>query len=158
MEGFYQWGFLCQLRYETSRWQLWFRPYVEGHRVASSVESGSSSGKIDQERSDPWKLCGLNFSLPALVEFKAIKVGMSKFFNSAWSESHRLIVESDCKTVVDWINGMVDPPSSIGKEVNDVAVIILVKGISLSLIPRCCNVVADSLAKSGINQCGRSCA
>ncbi|KAK8576064.1 hypothetical protein V6N12_063712 [Hibiscus sabdariffa] len=62
------------------------------------------SGMILMEFSEASSL-----SLSALVELEAINFGISNFLTTPWSLTHRLIVESDCKMVVDWINGMVEP-------------------------------------------------
>ncbi|KAE8711371.1 Ethanolamine-phosphate cytidylyltransferase [Hibiscus syriacus] len=40
---------------------------------------------------------------PPLAEMKAIEKGIEFFLSSEWVTQGRLIIESDCKTVVDWI-------------------------------------------------------
>ncbi|KAK8612501.1 hypothetical protein V6N13_092614 [Hibiscus sabdariffa] len=91
-----------------------------------------------------------SLSLLALVELEAINFGISNFLTTSWSLTHRLIVESDCKMVVDWINGMVEPPTIVANEVIETLKLMFAKGMCLKLIPRCCNVLANTLAKQGI--------
>ncbi|KAL4303663.1 hypothetical protein GQ457_10G009830 [Hibiscus cannabinus] len=103
------------------------------------------SGMILMEFSEASSL-----SLPALVELEAINFGISYLLTTSWSLTHRLIVESDCKMVVDWINGMIEHPITVANKVIETAKLMFAKGMCLTLIPRCCNVLADTLAKQGI--------
>ncbi|KAL4304595.1 hypothetical protein GQ457_10G009920 [Hibiscus cannabinus] len=104
------------------------------------------SGMILMEFSEASSL-----SLPALVELEAINFGISYFLTTSWSLTHRLIFESDCKMVVDWINGMIEPPITVANKVIETAKLMFAKSMCLTLIPRCCNVLADTLAKQGIS-------
>ncbi|KAK8973596.1 hypothetical protein V6N11_044571 [Hibiscus sabdariffa] len=88
------------------------------------------SGMILMEFSEASSL-----SLLALVELEAINFGISNFLTTSWSLTHRLIVESDCKMVVDWINGMVEPPTIVANEVIETLKLMFAKGMCLKLIP-----------------------
>ncbi|KAK8707924.1 hypothetical protein V6N13_058975 [Hibiscus sabdariffa] len=120
------------------------------------VNGGNSKSEIWGLLKDESSLILMEFSeasslsLPALVELEAINFGISKFISTSRSLSHRLIVESDCKMVVDWINGMVEPPSTVANEVIETAKFMFAKDMCLRLIPKCCNVFADTLVKQDI--------
>ncbi|KAK9001211.1 hypothetical protein V6N11_082999 [Hibiscus sabdariffa] len=87
---------------------------------------------------------------PALVELEAICVGVRMFCASIWSNNFRLIVESDCKIVVDWILGMTESPVIALETVREVTDASRVRNLLIRLIPRCINVEADLLAEEGI--------
>ncbi|KAK8696436.1 hypothetical protein V6N13_001571 [Hibiscus sabdariffa] len=83
---------------------------------------------------------------PALVEFVAIE----KFLVPGWSRYYRLIVESDCKTVVDWLSEKVNPTSVIANQVLNFVEGYKRHGMVFRWAPRKCNIRADELAKQGI--------
>ncbi|KAK8495629.1 hypothetical protein V6N13_092866 [Hibiscus sabdariffa] len=85
-----------------------------------------------------------------MVELEAILVGIHRFFCLIWANKFRLIVESDCKTVVDCILGQVNPLANALAMVREVAEVFKARNIMLRLIPIVCNVEVDLLAKKGI--------
>ncbi|GMI79957.1 hypothetical protein like AT2G34320 [Hibiscus trionum] len=87
---------------------------------------------------------------PTVVELMAIKHGIHFFLASTWSDKHRLIIESDCKTDVEWINGLTVAPPTLLHLVKDLSQIIKDKGIIVQFTYRGCNSEADRLARLGI--------
>ncbi|KAK8636922.1 hypothetical protein V6N13_064356 [Hibiscus sabdariffa] len=98
-----------------------------------------------QEFSEP---CG--FGPPALIELLAVRFGMLKFLSSDWCRQFRLIVETDCKLVVDWIFLSVDAPPSFLNLVSELSDMVIKRGFVMRLTPCRCNMEADHLAKAGI--------
>ncbi|GMI78630.1 hypothetical protein like AT2G34320 [Hibiscus trionum] len=88
---------------------------------------------------------------PAITELLAINRGNDIFMASTWACRSRLIVESDCAQVVDWVVGRKVAPIVWGPVVNRLRGVISSKGILIRLIPKCCNMEADRLAKTGIS-------
>ncbi|GMJ09324.1 hypothetical protein HRI_004601600 [Hibiscus trionum] len=87
---------------------------------------------------------------PALAELLAIKKGVDIFLESRWATKHRLVIESDCKNVIEWIKGEATRPQAFASLVSDICLKIERFGMVLRLIPRAVNLTADSLAKAGI--------
>ncbi|KAE8656892.1 Protein MOR1 [Hibiscus syriacus] len=54
---------------------------------------------------------------PPLAEMKAIEKGIEFFLSSEWVTQGRLIIESDCKTVVDWILQPISSPPFLRPDV-----------------------------------------
>ncbi|KAE8710201.1 Anaphase-promoting complex subunit 2 [Hibiscus syriacus] len=81
---------------------------------------------------------------PLLAELKAIKEGMDLFLNSGWELKSRLILESDCKTSVDWILRPFEAPSFCCSLVGELGDLISAKDIVVRLVPRACNWEADN--------------
>ncbi|KAK9009610.1 hypothetical protein V6N11_036141 [Hibiscus sabdariffa] len=75
------------------------------------------------------ELCGLG--PPALIELIAIKVGMLKFLESEWCDKFRLIIECDCKLVVDWLSMSATPPISFSSLVYELLRTIRERGMSV---------------------------
>ncbi|KAK8604935.1 hypothetical protein V6N13_082398 [Hibiscus sabdariffa] len=92
--------------------------------------------------------CG--FGPPALIKLLAVRFGMLKFLSSDWCRQFRLIVETDCKLVVDWISLSVDAPTSFLNLVLELSDMVIKRGFVMRLTPRRCNMEADHLAKAGI--------
>ncbi|KAE8693766.1 hypothetical protein F3Y22_tig00110794pilonHSYRG00215 [Hibiscus syriacus] len=61
-----------------------------------------------------------------------------------------LIVESDCKSAVEWIQAPVLAPVFFSPLVYQISTLVNGKVHSVRLIPRACNGEADNLAKKGI--------
>ncbi|KAL4301914.1 hypothetical protein GQ457_10G019110 [Hibiscus cannabinus] len=87
---------------------------------------------------------------PALIELQAVKLGMDLFLRSEWSSKLRLVLESDCKLVTDWLLRVYVHPFCFVCMVEDMVHTISSRGILVHWVPRCCNSAADSLAKVGI--------
>ncbi|KAE8659885.1 Beta-galactosidase 5 isoform 1 [Hibiscus syriacus] len=87
---------------------------------------------------------------PPLAELKGIKKGIEIFLSSVWAHKGRLIVESDCKSAVDWILSPITAPSLFSSLVKEIVSLILARAFIVRLIPRGCNWEADKLAKEGI--------
>ncbi|KAK9029932.1 hypothetical protein V6N11_031373 [Hibiscus sabdariffa] len=83
---------------------------------------------------------------PALIELLAINVGMLNFLESEWDDKFRLIIECDCKLIVESLSMSVNPPISFYSLVSELMGTIRERGMSLRWIPRS----ADALAKSEI--------
>ncbi|KAK9030580.1 hypothetical protein V6N11_032002 [Hibiscus sabdariffa] len=92
--------------------------------------------------------CG--FGPPALIELLAVRFKMLKFLLSDWCRHYRLIVETDCKLVVDWISLSVDAPPSFFNLVFELSDMVIKRGFVTRLTSRRCNMEADHLAKAGI--------
>ncbi|GMJ03733.1 hypothetical protein like AT2G04420 [Hibiscus trionum] len=92
--------------------------------------------------------CGV---VPAtLAELLADKEGILKTINLPTDLSVRIIMESDCKSVEDWLTKSSNPPVAFAPMVMELTKIIESKGMIFRLIPRECNSRVDALAKSGI--------
>ncbi|KAE8715326.1 Cytidine/deoxycytidylate deaminase family protein [Hibiscus syriacus] len=89
---------------------------------------------------------------PTLSKLKAIKEGIDFFFASDWAMKGRLIIESDCKSVVDWISKQHPAPTFYSSLVEEIGAIISAMDIFLRLILRSCNMEANKLAKEEIGQ------
>ncbi|XP_039069600.1 uncharacterized protein LOC120216169 [Hibiscus syriacus] len=89
-------------------------------------------------------------TLPYLAELKAIKKGLDIFVSSEWLSKGRLIIESDCKLVMDWIKDQALVLVFLTNFVKEIVSIISVRDFIVRWIPRCCNCEADKLAKEGI--------
>ncbi|KAE8719582.1 hypothetical protein F3Y22_tig00109937pilonHSYRG00002 [Hibiscus syriacus] len=87
---------------------------------------------------------------PPVAELKAIKRGIEIYMSSCWVKVGRLIVESDCKSAVEWVHTPALAPVFILPLVKEISSFISDRVHSIRLIPRVCNGEADSLAKMGI--------
>ncbi|KAE8705342.1 putative 3,4-dihydroxy-2-butanone kinase [Hibiscus syriacus] len=87
---------------------------------------------------------------PPLAELKAIEKGIDFFLLSEWAMKGRLIIESDCKSVVDWILLPKSSPRFLRSLVQKIASLILEREIIVRLIPGSNNCEADTIAKQGI--------
>ncbi|KAE8704410.1 PHD finger family protein, putative isoform 2 [Hibiscus syriacus] len=83
------------------------------------------------------------------VELKAIKQGIDLFISSEWALKGRLILETDCKTAVDWILMPVSAPTFFNTLVGEIEALVSARGIIVRWIPRTCNWEANKLAKEG---------
>ncbi|KAK8492915.1 hypothetical protein V6N12_038615 [Hibiscus sabdariffa] len=92
--------------------------------------------------------CG--FGPPALIKLLVVRFGMLKFLSSDWCRHYRLIVETDCKLVVDWISFSVYAPPSFFNLALELSDMVIRRGYVMRLTPRRCNMEADHLAKAGI--------
>ncbi|KAE8735716.1 Replication factor C subunit 1 [Hibiscus syriacus] len=72
------------------------------------------------------------------------------FFKFNVDGAGRLILESDCKTAVDWILMPFSAPSFFSNLVGDIGALVSAREITVRLIPRSCNWEANKLAKEGI--------
>ncbi|KAE8685834.1 bromodomain and WD repeat-containing protein 3-like isoform X4 [Hibiscus syriacus] len=88
---------------------------------------------------------------PPVAELKAIKRGIEIYMSSCWVKVGRLIVESDCKSAVEWVHTPAMAPVFILPLVKEISSFITDRVHSIRLIPRVCNGEADSLAKMGID-------
>ncbi|KAK8495688.1 hypothetical protein V6N12_005594 [Hibiscus sabdariffa] len=120
--------------------------------VASVGRAGGVGGLL--RNSD--RKCLLSFSRyvgqvpPLLAEILAIKIGLELFFNSAWRNVDRIIVESDNKVVVEWILNPVICTGIFSPLVKEIVSLVGSNPISFRHISRGCNIDADRLAKRGI--------
>ncbi|KAK8621933.1 hypothetical protein V6N13_097561 [Hibiscus sabdariffa] len=121
-------------------------------RLVCSCEAGGLGGLLRDENGRTLfqflESCGRG--PPALIELQAEKLGVDLFLRSEWSTMHRLVVESDCKLVTDWLLRVSVPPFCFVRMVEGMVSTISNKGILVHWVPRCCNFAADSLAKEGI--------
>ncbi|KAK8672616.1 hypothetical protein V6N13_110981 [Hibiscus sabdariffa] len=93
----------------------------------------------------------IGFGSPLLAEILEIKLAVECFVNSPWVNRSRLVVESDSKTVVDWV---LDPSLSsplFSKLVQGISFFFTNGRWSIPHIRRVQNVHADTLAKAGID-------
>ncbi|KAK8500856.1 hypothetical protein V6N12_076210 [Hibiscus sabdariffa] len=149
---------LCLLPRPLASAQSWSPPpygfaklNVDG-ALSSSCEAGGLGGLLRDENGRTLfqflESCGRG--PPALIELQAEKLGVDLFLRSEWSTMHRLVVESDCKLVTDWLLRVSVPPFCFVRMVEGMVSTISNKGILVHWVPRCCNFAADSLAKAGI--------
>ncbi|KAE8701523.1 leghemoglobin C2-like [Hibiscus syriacus] len=89
-------------------------------------------------------------SYPYLAELKAVRRGIDIFVSSEWLLKGRLIIECDCKLVVDWIKDQALVPISLSNFVKEIVSIVSFRNFIVRWIPRSCNCEADKLAKEGI--------
>ncbi|KAE8671815.1 kinase-related family protein [Hibiscus syriacus] len=88
---------------------------------------------------------------PTLKELKAIQRGISFFTSVLGRVQDRLIIESDSRVAVDWINKVVPCPAVYGFIVRDIVECLKTVGGVVRWIARTANVDADALAKAGID-------
>ncbi|XP_039052541.1 uncharacterized protein LOC120194242 [Hibiscus syriacus] len=87
---------------------------------------------------------------PVLAELLAIKQGISMFFDLEVNKKNRLIVESDCKTALDWVKDPLLCPGPFLDLVGDIVSVIRERVIVFCCVKRSVNAKADELAKQGI--------
>ncbi|KAK9006359.1 hypothetical protein V6N11_035400 [Hibiscus sabdariffa] len=87
---------------------------------------------------------------PILAELEAISHGLDFVFTLNEFENSRLIVECDSAIAVEWISQPSLCPVVFAPLVKKCLECIKVNSVIVRLIPRSCNVDADSLAKAGI--------
>ncbi|XP_039040629.1 uncharacterized protein LOC120178942 [Hibiscus syriacus] len=90
------------------------------------------------------------FGPPTLKELKAIQRGISFFTSVLGRVKDRLIIESDSRVAVDWINKVVSCPAVYGFIVRDIVECLKTVGGVVRWIARTTNMDADALAKAGI--------
>ncbi|KAK8663430.1 hypothetical protein V6N13_083250 [Hibiscus sabdariffa] len=126
------------------------KPIANLEKEISEVERRLQGGNYAPDL--PSMFVNLKFSKlrgsgpPALIELLAINVGMLNFLESEWDDKFRLIIECDCKLIVESLSMSVNPPISFYSLVSELMGTIRERGMSLRWIPRS----ADALAKSGI--------
>ncbi|KAL4285443.1 hypothetical protein GQ457_16G011680 [Hibiscus cannabinus] len=149
---------LCLLPRPLASAQSWSPPphgfaklNVDG-ALSSSREAGGLGGLFRDENGRTLfqfsESCGSGPA--ALIELQAVKLGMDLFLRSDWSTKLRLVLESDCKLVTDWLLRVSVPPFCFVCMVEDMVHTISSRGILVHWVPRCCNSTADSLAKAVI--------
>ncbi|GMI85548.1 hypothetical protein like AT4G29090 [Hibiscus trionum] len=96
----------------------------------------------------PVDCCGVDYA-----ELSTIKIGLQVFTEMEWSGSESLIVESDSKIVLNWINDVSQRPwrwwsvlLEIDSLVREIGVVIFTH------VGRQSNTMADALAKDGIRR------
>ncbi|KAE8702415.1 hypothetical protein F3Y22_tig00110482pilonHSYRG00005 [Hibiscus syriacus] len=82
------------------------------------------------------RLDGSNGGSPAVAELKAIKRGIEIYMSSCWVKVGRLIVESDCKSAVEWVHTPAMAPVFILPLVKEISSFITDRVHSIRLIPR----------------------
>ncbi|GMJ01570.1 hypothetical protein HRI_003826200 [Hibiscus trionum] len=92
--------------------------------------------------------------VPVLVELEAMDRGLQLFFGSSHCSKYRLIVESDCKNLIDWILNKTSCPRTVKESILKFQELSSTKGCIFRFVPRACNIVADGLAKEGIGAAG----
>ncbi|KAE8660741.1 hypothetical protein F3Y22_tig00116951pilonHSYRG00750 [Hibiscus syriacus] len=151
-------------RFRLSKWFLAKFPMVNiqedlligNPSLADGFSLGGSGGGIGGILRDSECCTLLTFSekvdqvTPPLAELKAIKRGIEIFLASVWVSVGRLIVESDCKSVVEWIKSPALALVFYLSLVNQILTLSNGKVHSVRWIPRASNGEADSLAKKGI--------
>ncbi|KAE8665393.1 Polyadenylate-binding protein-interacting protein 12 [Hibiscus syriacus] len=76
-------------------------------------------------------------SPPILAELLAIKRGLRLFLDSEWASRGRLILKSDCLVALDWINNPTSCTLLFKAVMNDIANIVLNRGVVIRHIMRC---------------------
>ncbi|KAE8687812.1 Beta-adaptin-like protein A [Hibiscus syriacus] len=138
--------------------QSWQPPPIDFYKfnVDGAVKSAGMKGGIGGILRDCNSIILSTFFVsvgpgpPPLAELKAIKKGLDIFLSSDWAAKGRLILESDCKSAVDWIVLPNSVPSFFSSLVEDIVSLVHEKAIIIRWIPRGCNWEADKLAKDGI--------
>ncbi|KAK8559336.1 hypothetical protein V6N13_098910 [Hibiscus sabdariffa] len=80
---------------------------------------------------------------PVWVEFEALYHGLSLFLSSWWANKSRLIIEFDCKQLIDWCLGKGVPPFPIRSRVQEVVERLCSEVLCVRWVPRLCNIDAD---------------
>ncbi|KAE8716021.1 RING finger protein [Hibiscus syriacus] len=73
---------------------------------------------------------------PILAGLKAIKRGIDFFLSSSWASKGRLIIESDSKTAVEWINDGISSPVFLANFVKDIVYSVSARQVVVRWIPR----------------------
>ncbi|KAE8663132.1 putative AP2/ERF domain-containing transcription factor [Hibiscus syriacus] len=125
-----------------------FKFNVDGAVRGDGLQGGIGGVLKDSECST---LYTFSFSVgpgpPMLVELKAIKQGIDLFISCEWGLKGRPILETDCKTAVDWILLPFFAPTFSNILVGEIGGLVSGRGIIVRWIPRTCNWEADKLAK-----------
>ncbi|GMI86725.1 hypothetical protein HRI_002341800 [Hibiscus trionum] len=118
-------------------------------------KSGSMGGigGLIRDSSGVWvasfsEQCG--FGPPIVAEIAALRRGLDLFMSIPLEKRSRLIIESDCKTLISWL---VDPsscPGAFKSGITVLAEVIKSNNCIVRHIPRAINFAADGLAKAGI--------
>ncbi|KAK8508958.1 hypothetical protein V6N11_035565 [Hibiscus sabdariffa] len=146
------------LRSETLVLHVWEAPpfgFVKINVDGVMVTDGSKGG-IGGILRDSTGTCLASFSLPigpgpaVLAELEAVKQGLELFFSLSELQGSRLILESDCSTVVDWISNLTPCPPAFVSLVHCCRVRVEANEVIIRHITRNINVDADTLAKAGI--------
>ncbi|KAK8572527.1 hypothetical protein V6N13_048121 [Hibiscus sabdariffa] len=89
---------------------------------------------------------------PTSTKIFAIKEAISLFSKSCWAKSNTLLIKTDNKLASEWIRNVSTIPHFIKNEI--VEILNLCREIywNISLVPRECTAVADSLSKAGIGR------
>ncbi|XP_039053455.1 uncharacterized protein LOC120195523 [Hibiscus syriacus] len=138
--------------------QSWHPPPTDFYKfnVDGAVKSDGLAGRIGGILRDCNCIILSTFSVsigpgpPPLAELKAVKKGLDIFLSSDWATKGRLILESDCKSVFDWILLPNSIPSFFNSIVLDIVSLVQERVVIIRWIPRGCNWEADKLAKDGI--------
>ncbi|GMI90570.1 hypothetical protein HRI_002726300 [Hibiscus trionum] len=146
------------LRKEKGMEQRWRPPPTEF--VKFSVDGAFSSSKMcggiggilrDEQGSILMSFMAPTGNIPpALVELLAVKRGVEIFLGSEWAKRKRLVIETDCLTLCEWLSGKRDTPVAFVAMVAKLKQIMEGGGMLLMHIPRHLNIEADALAKQGI--------
>ncbi|KAK8664066.1 hypothetical protein V6N13_083869 [Hibiscus sabdariffa] len=113
----------------------------EEFRLDESYYSGSSIEAIMKDKKLNLRNEYSGWTEAAFEDMEAKNVKFKGF---------RLIVETDCKLVVDWISLSVDAPPSFFNLVFELSDMVIKRGFVTRLTSRRCNMEADHLAKAGI--------
>ncbi|KAK8501069.1 hypothetical protein V6N12_000175 [Hibiscus sabdariffa] len=87
---------------------------------------------------------------PILAELLAIKFGITLFYSLKSRDKSRLVVESDCKTTLEWISNPSSCPTMFPSIVQSIVNVSDSRNMVFKFIPRSENVGANMLAKEGI--------
>ncbi|KAK8992945.1 hypothetical protein V6N11_049004 [Hibiscus sabdariffa] len=86
------------------------------------------------------------------AELVAFKEACSLFGNSSWVKSKKLILETDCVLIAEWLNRPNSAPTVFRLLVEESLRICSNFSWDIRVVPRCANETTDKLAKSGIGR------
>ncbi|KAE8711103.1 hypothetical protein F3Y22_tig00110303pilonHSYRG00214 [Hibiscus syriacus] len=80
-------------------------------------------------------------------EILAIKYTLELFLESMWARKAELIIECDCKSVINWLLHPVSTPPEKVDILRPIVTTIVREKVVVKFAPRICNMKADELAK-----------
>ncbi|XVF47708.1 hypothetical protein PTKIN_Ptkin03bG0132500 [Pterospermum kingtungense] len=96
---------------------------------------------------------GFSLGKPGLAELFAIRKTFILYISSRWVKDLSLIVESDSRNAVGWVNNPLSTPWRLKHLINHIENLkLLLPEWQVSHIYRECNSIANNLAKDGVNR------